>query len=196
MVQARGQPASPRPGMRVPEPCGGSPRGVVHHAPRGSLHKQGPPLFPSLCSPLCGAIPGGARCRGCGDQSPGFARMGASSQTSVLTWPRCTAPGCVCPRFHQPILENMCAEWRTVQAPRRPPSSSLSSTAAIQAPATPQVRSGGAGRGLSPPASPVFPRMAPGGLFGAIQTGRGAPSRLRSPPSPRGEMRGLRVETG
>ena len=131
MVQARGQPASPRPGMRVPEPCGGSPRGVVHHAPRGSLHEQGPPLFPSLCSPLCGAIPGGARCRGCGDQSPGFARMGASSQTSVLTWPRCTAPGCVCPRFHQPILENMCAEWRTVQAPRRPPSSSLSSVHGI-----------------------------------------------------------------
>ena len=64
-----------------------------------------------------------------------------SLQTSVLTWPRCTAPGCVCPRYHQPILENMCAEWRMTRAPRRPPSSSLSSTAAIRAPAIPQVRS-------------------------------------------------------
>ena len=38
---------------------------------------------------------------------------------------------------------------------------------------------------------PVFQRMVPRGLFGAIWTGRGAPGRPRSPPSPRGEMRGL-----
>lgn len=56
------------------------------------------------------------------------------------TWLRSTAPGCGSPRSHQRILENMCAEWRVTWALRRLPSLSLSFTAPIQAPATPQVR--------------------------------------------------------
>ena len=141
-------------------PVVGAPRGVVRHAPGGdALHEQGPPLFRSLCSPLWGS-PGRSQAqRG---QRP---EPLPSSQTSVLTWPRCAAPGCACPRHHQPILENMCAEWRTIQAPRRPPSSSLSSTAAIQAPATPQVRSQRGWARAEPSGLPCIPEDgAPGSL--------------------------------
>lgn len=67
------------------------------------------------------------------------------SYTLILTqlcspWPRSTAPGCGSPRSHQRILENMCAEWRVTWALRRLPLLSLSFTAPIPAPATPQVR--------------------------------------------------------
>lgn len=105
--------------------------------------------------------------------------LSPSSHASFLTWPRYMAPGCGCPTSHQLILENTCAEWRMSQAPRRPPSSSPSSTAAIRALATPQVRSQWGWVGAEPSNLPSVPKAGVCGLFDAIRTRRGAPGRLQ-----------------
>ena len=106
-------------------------------------------------------------------------RLCPSSHASVLTRPRCMAPGCGCPTSPQLILENTCAAWRMSQAPRRPPSSSLSSTAAIRALATPQVRGQWGWVGAEPSDLPSVPEDGACGLFDAVRTRRGAPGRLQ-----------------
>lgn len=149
-----------------------------HAQVRGSLsrvlHAARPSAGPALLSSLSSFWPGPAL-RG--------ARPGGSagvvtplSLTSILTWPRCMAPGCGCPTYHRLILENMCAEWRMSQAPRRPPSSSLSSTAPIQP--TRQVRSRRGWLGAKPSDLPSVPKDSACGLFGDIWTRRGPRGRL------------------
>lgn len=117
-------------------PVAGDPGAGRSFTPPGPSAQAGSTLTPLSLQPPLGGGPGWSQV-----QRAWWPEPLPSLQTSVLTRPRCTAPGCVCPRYHQPILENTCAEWRMTQAPRRPPSSSLSSTAAIRAPAIPQVRS-------------------------------------------------------
>lgn len=110
------------------------------------------------------------RLRGSGDLSPS-----SPSPTCVPPCPRCMAPGYGFPGFLQLTLENTFAEWRMSQAPRRPPLSSLSSTAPTQALATPQVRSqAGLGREANPWDLPVGPREGARGLFHDIRTRGGA----------------------
>lgn len=131
---------------------GSDPPGQRLHTARTPSTSDGQPLFLPLSSFCHGAAQSGAseslmsdslRLRGSGDRSPSL-----PSHTCVPTCPRCMAPGYGFPRFLQLILENTSAEWRTSQARKRPPSSSLSSTTPTQALATLQVRSQvGPGRG-------------------------------------------------
>lgn len=112
------------------------------------------------------------RLRGSGDYSPL-----PSTHLSVPPCPRCAAPGYGFPRFHQLTLENMYAEWRTSRAPRRPPSSSLSSTAPTQALATPQVR-GRAGPGRDPARGAPHCSQGSSSLFSNIRARGGALGQL------------------